>query len=401
MIRPRIVIATPMQLPVPDVKGGAIERLITMLIEENEKDNLLDIHVISVSDEKAEECADAYKNSTIHYLKKTAKFWETQYFRIVYLAKRLFNIELPVRRIEYYGVNRLIRVLHPDAVIGEGMGELKPIKKDYGRDNLYIHIHHEFEPDEYVTQTYGNVIAVSEFIAERWQRRNVYHSQNMYIVRNAVDEGRFQKSVSVRERDEIRVGLNIAESDFALIYCGRLIPEKGIEEIIAAIEGIGRDDIKLIVIGSAQFAGGQETDFSRKIIKRMESDKNITHLGFIDNSELYKYYQAADAIAIPSIWGEACGLVAIEAMHCGLPVIATRSGGLPEYLTEECAVIVDQGDGLVDRLSGAVLSLAGDRERCRVMGEKSRIQASNYSKHNFYRDFAEVFLSGEGQNNAV
>lgn len=397
--RPRIVLATPMQLPVPDVRGGAIERLMTMLIEENEKDNLLDIHVISVSDENAEKLSRSYQNSMVHYLKKPARFWEIQYSRIVHLAERLFQITLPVRRIEYYGVNRLIRRLRPDAVVGEGTGELMPMKKGIGRDKLYLHIHHEFAPDQYISKTYGNVIAVSGFIARRWQQRNVYLNQNMYIVRNAIDEGRFQKTITVQERNEIRSRLRIAESDFALIFCGRLIPEKGIEELITAIRGIGRRDIKLLVIGSAQFEGAMETDFSKKMIDEMSSDRSITHLGFIDNSLLYQYYQAADAMVIPSMWEEACGLVAIEAMYCGLPVIAARSGGLPEYLTEECALFVDRGDGFVNRLSDAVLSLVGDSERCRLMGEKSKIQASKFTRRRFYRDFAEVFL-GSGLNKA-
>ena len=44
----KICIITSGALPVPDVKGGAIERLMTMLAEENEKYGLLDITILSM-----------------------------------------------------------------------------------------------------------------------------------------------------------------------------------------------------------------------------------------------------------------------------------------------------------------------------------------------------------------
>ncbi len=46
------------------------------------------------------------------------------------------------------------------------------------------------------------------------------------------------------------------------------------------------------------------------------------------------YMQAADCFVCPSRWAEAAGLVNVEAAACGLPVVASRIGGIPEYLDD-------------------------------------------------------------------
>jgi len=44
--------------------------------------------------------------------------------------------------------------------------------------------------------------------------------------------------------------------------------------------------------------------------------------------------QAADCFVCPSLWAEAAGLVNLEAAASGLPVIASRIGGIPEYVED-------------------------------------------------------------------
>ena len=44
--------------------------------------------------------------------------------------------------------------------------------------------------------------------------------------------------------------------------------------------------------------------------------------------------QAADCLVCPSLWAEAAGLVNLEALSTGLPVVASRIGGIPEYVED-------------------------------------------------------------------
>ena len=56
--------------PVPSVKGGAVETLVTNLLDENEKSHLLDLVVFSFGDKEAESQSETYKNAEFFFIKK-------------------------------------------------------------------------------------------------------------------------------------------------------------------------------------------------------------------------------------------------------------------------------------------------------------------------------------------
>ena len=175
------------------------------------------------------------------------------------------------------------------------------------------------------------------------------------------------------------------------MFVGRLIPEKGIEELLDAFTMIKRENVKLLVIGSVNFAGKEETGFSRLIRKRIQDMSSVKFCGYVDNSELCQYYRSCDLMAVPSVWEEANGLVSIEAMHSGLPLVVTRSGGLTENVDENCAVILDKDNGLAENLALSIESLASDPERRRKMSEASLKRAELFTRNKFYHDFMRVF----------
>ena len=69
-----------------------------------------------------------------------------------------------------------------------------------------------------------------------------------------------------------------------------------------------------------------------KGIEKKNTD-NITFLGWIPHEDVPAYYEACDAVIMPSRW-EAFGLVAIEAMKYGKPVIVSNRGALPELVQD-------------------------------------------------------------------
>ena len=72
--------------------------------------------------------------------------------------------------------------------------------------------------------------------------------------------------------------------------------------------------------------------------------------------------------AVPTLVEEAAGLVAVEAMACGRPVLATRSGGMPEYLAGSQAVLVERGDTVTDQLAWSIRMLYEHPALCTEMG---------------------------------
>ena len=120
-----------------------------------------------------------------------------------------------------------------------------------------------------------------------------------------------------------------------VLFVGRLSPEKGIHEFLAATEGLPR-----VIVG----AGPVEVPEA---------------VGFVPRSELGPYYERAAVVCVPSR-REGYGVVAREAMAYGRPVVATAVGGLVDVT----GVLVPPGD--VARLREVLEQLLADAAGARI-----------------------------------
>src|SRR5205085_2195046 len=103
------------------------------------------------------------------------------------------------------------------------------------------------------------------------------------------------------------------------------------------------------------------------------------------------YMQAADCFVCPSRWAEAAGLVNIEAQACGLPVVASRIGGIPEYVAEGRTGLLFAAEKH-EEMARAVRVLIDDRGECRAMGRRAREWAvEQFSPAARLRDFLDVY----------
>jgi glycosyltransferase involved in cell wall biosynthesis len=115
---------------------------------------------------------------------------------------------------------------------------------------------------------------------------------------------------------------------------GRLVEKKGIKFLIEAMPLILREIpyAKLIIGGS----GPLENEL-KDLVKSLNLGKKIFFTGYIKNSELPKYFRAADVFVLPSIQTkvgdtEGLGIVLLEAMGCGTPVVGSNIGGITDII---------------------------------------------------------------------
>lgn len=83
-------------------------------------------------------------------------------------------------------------------------------------------------------------------------------------------------------------------------------------------------------------------------------------------------------------------MVAVEGMASGLPLIITQSGGMVEYVTDECAVKLPIDSELSNNLAKAILELYDapiTRER---MGRAGKERARQFSVENYYEGFLNI-----------
>jgi glycosyltransferase involved in cell wall biosynthesis len=136
-----------------------------------------------------------------------------------------------------------------------------------------------------------------------------------------------------------------------VLYAGRLSPEKGVLELLAAANGL-----PLVIVGDGPLRA-----------------RVPQALGFVPHDELERCYTRAAVVACPSR-REGFGVVAAEAMAHGRPVVASAVGGLLDLIThEETGLLVPPRD--VGALRGALQRLLDDAELRRRLGDAGRARA--------------------------
>jgi glycosyltransferase involved in cell wall biosynthesis len=121
------------------------------------------------------------------------------------------------------------------------------------------------------------------------------------------------------------------------LMVAHLTPEKGVDVALQALADLD-PRFCLWVVGE----GPEREGLTRRAAQLGIGDR-VRFFG--QQSRVEPFIQAADVLLCPSLWAEAAGLVNIEAQACGLPVVASRIGGIPEYVNhEQTGLLFEPGD---------------------------------------------------------
>ena len=118
----------------------------------------------------------------------------------------------------------------------------------------------------------------------------------------------------------------------ALVFVGRVTPEKGIVDAIRIAE---RADRPLKIAAKVGPTPGEQ-DFNENVFEPAlkAAGSRVEFLGELSGADRDALFARSHAVLMPGSWPEPFGLVAIEALACGAPVIARRVGGLEEIIRD-------------------------------------------------------------------
>ena len=386
--RPRVLLVPPPDLPVPAVQGGAVETLLTHLIRENEREGQLDLLCASVPDEAARRAAEGLKHTKMLYIPRP--HGHRRYWPMVFV-ERCLGIAAPYD--PWYQKVQLSLALEPpgpDLIVAEGgnLTQCSAISRMFGRKRCLAHLHGQTACSPVMDTIYGGILALSEFIREDYLKTSTLDPRRAYIWYNCVDTKRFRPGPPPLA---LRTRLGFGERDFVVLFCGRLDPDKGIHKLMEALALLPVPQIKLLIVGSPFFGRTQQSSFLRRLEQQARALGNrVQFTGYIPNEDLPDYYRLADLVCVPTLVEEAAGLVAVEAMACGRPVLATRSGGMPEYLEGSQAVLVERGDNIADQLAWSIRMLYEHPALCAEMGAAGTERAQDFSVERYYKEFVRI-----------
>ena len=149
------------------------------------------------------------------------------------------------------------------------------------------------------------------------------------------------------------------DNEKIILYVGRLVYEKGIQNLIAAMPKIldRYHDSKLIICGR-----GGMIDELREQVKYLGIENKVYFAGYCDSKKMQKMYKCADVAVFPSTY-EPFGIVAIESMLSGTPTIVSDVGGLNEII-EHGVTGMKSYAGNANSIADSVLSLLFDPKLC-------------------------------------
>jgi len=208
---------------------------------------------------------------------------------------------------------------------------------------------------------YDDVLAISDEVKESWKK---YCKKEVEVISTGVDCDRFLlKNIQ-----------NVNSEEIVLLYVGRLISRKNVDNIIYAFERLrAKYNVKLLIVGDGP---------DKKHLESISNDCVFT--GVVTDTE--NYYKQADIFISPSAFGEGLQGTILEAMSCGLTIVATNTKINKQLLSNGRGILVEPSvESIVEGLEKAI-----DMDRVEIAKKNRKYVLDNYSWLNKTNEILEV-----------
>lgn len=149
-------------------------------------------------------------------------------------------------------------------------------------------------------------------------------------------------------------------------YIGRLVPEKGVLDLVEAVARV--PSVRLRLVGD-----GALRPFIEARIAALDIGERIELHPAIPSTRVPEELRRLDALVLPSrttrTWKEQFGRILVEAMSCAVPVIGSSSAAIPDVIGD-AGIIYPEGD--IAALAGALRRVADDPALRNDLGRRGR-----------------------------
>jgi glycosyltransferase involved in cell wall biosynthesis len=226
-----------------------------------------------------------------------------------------------------------------------------------------------------MSRAVDGVVAPTRFVLDRHLELGFFPGAHTAVVPWGAEPMR--ASATPRRNDALR-----------LLFIGSLQPHKGIGVVLEAFSRVPDARASLDIAGAGAMA-----EHCRAAARR---DPRITFHGFVSGVEKERLFGASDVLLFPSLCWEAIGLVMLEAFARGVPVIASRVGGIPEFVEDgRTGVLVEPGDAAA--LAGQIRRFADRPALVEAMREACRTHASRFTWARSASEMVDVYTIAQSR----
>lgn len=206
------------------------------------------------------------------------------------------------------------------------------------------------------------VISCSEYM--RWEITRLLDlpSARVDVVPNGVDSGQWQAP----PRAVAAARARFASEGPLLGFAGRLVYEKGVQDIVAALPELRYryPGLRMVIAGDGPYRAELQEEARSRSLHRA-----VSFTGFL-GEELPAVMAATDALVVPSIY-EPFGMVALEGASAGAPLAVASTGGLAEIVEPGVTGVTFPAKN-PDALASAVGTLLSDEVEAKHMARRAR-----------------------------
>ncbi|MET8232120.1 glycosyltransferase family 4 protein [Micromonospora sp. NPDC005298] len=217
--------------------------------------------------------------------------------------------------------------------------------------------------EQWLSGESGRVIVCSGYMRDEVNALFGVPAGRVDVVANGVEPHRWR----VPARAVAAARARFAGDGKLVTFAGRLVYEKGVQHLIAALPRLRErhPGLRAVIAGDGPYRAELEAEVHRRGLGGM-----VTMPGFLGGTDLPALMAASDCFAVPSIY-EPFGMVALEGAAAGAPLAVAATGGLAEIIEPGLTGTTfrpHDPDGLTD----AVDALLSDPDHARVMARRAR-----------------------------
>ncbi|GGD91419.1 glycosyltransferase family 4 protein [Paenibacillus nasutitermitis] len=316
------------KLPVPNIRGGAIQTYIcgvASILSKHHRITVLGRTDPDLPNEEVSESIryvrvnsdgvfDVYSLGVIHFLSQNQEQYD-----IIHIFNR----------------PRLIAPVH-DAVPNA---------------RIILSMHNDMFNPEKISRAEGSaaieqaerIITISNYIGRTIIEYFPQVEPKLKTIYSGVDLSLFapwtESPYSLQARDSIRTEHNLT-SKKVILFVGRLSRNKGPHVLVRAMSHLQQDAV-LVIVGGAWYNDNTISDYVAYVRALAErSPIPVITTGYVQAHDVHRWFCASDVFVCTSIWQEPLARVHYEAMAAGLPFLTTNRGGNPEIVRDNNGLLL-------------------------------------------------------------
>ncbi|PLR68992.1 MULTISPECIES: glycosyltransferase family 4 protein [Bacillaceae] len=314
----KIALIATEKLPVPAIKGGAIQIYLDSIAP-----LLAQKHEVTILSIQHPDLPETETRNGVHYI----RFAVSDYLSL--LAEHIKNTQYDV-----------IHLCNRPAWI-------PPLHAHSPNSRWILSVHNEMFANDKMTNEEGRaciaavaqIVTVSDFIGRTITDRFPEARDKVRTVYSGVDLQTYfpdWTSEGKQLKERVRSELNL-KNQKVILFVGRLSKVKGPHILLQAMPEIleRHPDTVMVFIGSKWFGDNEVNNYVRHLytLGAMYPD-NVQFIQFVQPKNIPTLYAMSDIFVCSSQWQEPLARVHYEAMACGLPIITSNRGGNPEVIDE-------------------------------------------------------------------